>query len=150
MFPSLTPQSSCESIVQFVRSSPLNFKIRETPFSIFLTIRKGFNKNLNVQAAAQHPLNYQFQHSRNTDEVATQIKALETENHSLKVRQKYFEQSNDILAKQLEKEVEGAENQASELKVTIENLSKLQTSFDKLEVAQTNLRKERSNLKLHI
>ena len=124
MFPSLTPQSSCESILQFVRSSALNFEIRETPFSIFLTMRKSFNKNLNVEAAAQHPLNYQFQHSRNSDEVATQLEALETENHSLKVRKNYLEQSNDTIAKQLEQEVEGAEDQASELKVKIENPSK--------------------------
>ena len=42
--------------------------------------------------------------------------------------------------------MEGAEDQASELKVTIVNLSKLQASFDKLEVAQTNLRKEKEQL----
>ena len=66
---------------------------------------------------------------------------LEKENRSLKVRKNYLEQSNDTIAKQLEQEVEGAEDLASELKVTIENLSKLQASFDKLEVAQTNLRK---------
>ena len=36
-------QSSCNTIIESVRTSFLNYSIQETPYSIFLTIRKSLN-----------------------------------------------------------------------------------------------------------
>ena len=40
-------QNSCFSIINSVRSSPLNFSIQETPFSLYLTVRKSIAKCAN-------------------------------------------------------------------------------------------------------
>ena len=40
----LTAQESCENVLQSVKSSNLNFLIQESPFSVYLTIRKRFLK----------------------------------------------------------------------------------------------------------
>ena len=42
-------QSSCEFLLQSVRSSGLNYFSQETPFSIFLTIRKSFARSFQFQ-----------------------------------------------------------------------------------------------------
>ena len=44
-------QSSCDFLLQAVRNSGLNFSCQETPFSIFLTVRKSFVKTFQFQAS---------------------------------------------------------------------------------------------------
>ena len=37
---------TCDNILQHIRSSHLNFLVQESPFSLFVTIRKSFNQKL--------------------------------------------------------------------------------------------------------
>ena len=37
-------KSSCDSIINNIRSSPLNYSLQETPFSLYLSIRKSIRK----------------------------------------------------------------------------------------------------------
>ena len=39
------PQEACQKVLQIVRDSQLNFCSQETPYSVFLTLRKSFTKN---------------------------------------------------------------------------------------------------------
>ena len=41
----LTPQESCEKILHQVKSSNLHFILQESPFSVYLTVRKKFVGN---------------------------------------------------------------------------------------------------------
>jgi molecular chaperone GrpE (heat shock protein) len=109
----------------------LNFEIRETPFSIFLTLRKSFNQNLKVQSSPMAC----WENPRTSAELSAQLEALKTENHSLKVRNSFLEKSNDTLTDKLAQEVKDAEEQVSELKDTTEKLNKLHASFNNVEIS---------------
>ena len=55
----LEPQDVCDQVLQVVRSSQLNFCSQETPYSVFLTLRKSFTKNF------KHPTFLEpFQHPK--------------------------------------------------------------------------------------
>ena len=43
-------QRSCDMVLNSVRTSSLNFSVQETPYSIYLTIRKSFSKSSDPQA----------------------------------------------------------------------------------------------------
>ena len=46
-------QSSCDFLLYSVRNSGLNFTSQETPFSIFLTLRKSFVKSFQPQIKSE-------------------------------------------------------------------------------------------------
>ena len=103
--PNLLVEESCNSIINTVRSLPLNFSIVETPYSVYLTVRKSLVRNAsslgNVKKESQ-------------DE---KVKMLEESNQRLKANfeelvieckenTKYIhdiEDKNEILLEKLEK-----------------------------------------------
>ena len=52
----LSLDNSCELIVKSVRNSCLNFSIRETPYSLYLTIRKSFSNVPKEHILSQPPV----------------------------------------------------------------------------------------------
>ena len=113
----LTPQQSCDSILQLVRSFPLNFEIRETPFSIFLTIRKSFNNHLKNQP--NQTVDFQDHSFNATTELERQLEVLKSEVHALKVRNSFLVEANDNLANMYGEEVVAAEQNQLKLKDAI-------------------------------
>ena len=94
MFNSTSPQSACDPILHLVRRSHLNFEIKETPFSLFLSIRKSFNKSFRMQPSSQsfsvqpeNPLNLLLEQTNELD-------LIKIENDSLKVRNCELEKAN--------------------------------------------------------
>lgn len=144
MLNSTTPQSSCDSILQLVRCSYLNFEIKETPFSLFLTIRKSFNKSFRVHQSQSSS----FQEDNSVDllELAAELDMLKSENQCLKVKNRTLEEANDSLTRNFEQEITEAENIKSELKDTVTRLDNLQTNFGNVECKLTNLRNEKKHL----
>ena len=50
-FKHYSPEKNSEQILQCVRSSNLHFQVQETPFSIYITVRKKFiNEDVKLQA----------------------------------------------------------------------------------------------------
>ena len=63
-YPSSNVQSSCDFILKEVRSSSLNYSVQETPFSLYLTIRKSLVKTKSkVKDPENIAVNLQFPHS---------------------------------------------------------------------------------------
>ena len=91
MSPEILISDKCTKILNQVRSSDLNFAIQETPFSMYLTIRKSLNKNCrnhSSQVSNPHLISH-CQHGRHSDklsELCTELEYLKTENENLKVK----------------------------------------------------------------
>ena len=88
-----SPQKICESIIDSVRSSHLNFSIQETPFSLYLTIRKSYSKRFPTQVLETSPP-FLVETSR---EFESKIETLMTLNSKLSARNKVLEDSQRIL-----------------------------------------------------
>ena len=121
MFPS-TPQLSCDSILQHVRSSQLNFAIQETPFSFYFTIRKSFNKNFKSQPSHLTSTDP----SENVSEKLKELEIIKSENKDLKNKCASLENANRSLTNNLEDEIEDAASIKAELDATI---AKMNNSF---------------------
>ena len=116
----LSVKNSCDLIVNSVRDSFLNFSLQETPFSIYLTIRKSFARPKTFPDS--DPIST-FSHNQKAsderklleEEIETfrmKLKAAEDSNSSLKIM--YEEAVNDceesyLRIKHLENKVDGYE-----------------------------------------
>ena len=89
-------EKSCNSIIQNIRSSPLNFSLQETPFSIYITVRKSVVKTKIHQDVCQNV------ESELSPEPAS---ALKTELDSLNRKVKFLEEANNGLKKDYEEAV---------------------------------------------
>ena len=70
----LSPQELCENILKQIKSSGLNFVLQETPFSVYMTLRKTFcSDSLKIQASNYTP---NYNHS-STSTLEENIKTLE-------------------------------------------------------------------------
>ena len=72
---------SCDSVISSVRASSLNFSIQETPYSLFLTIRKFFVKSTQVFSPSQSLIGENPEIVRNLE---NRIKSVEKANLVLK------------------------------------------------------------------
>ena len=75
-------QSSCDFLLYSVRNSGLNFSCQETPFSIFLTLRKSFVKSFQPQIKSQE--NQLFVKNFKTENIEEVNKSLEAALANLK------------------------------------------------------------------
>ena len=104
-------QNSCDVILNSVRASFLNYSCSETPYSLYLTIRKSWVKTSSVSD------NHQFgTRLEELDSLKLKLKSLEDSNESLKI--KYDESVNDceeanIKVNQLETKLSKFENIAN-------------------------------------
>ena len=109
----LSIQNSCDLVLNSVRTSSLNFSVFETPYSIYLSVRKSFSKS---KLIPDHIL-------PNCD---NQKYANEIED--LKTNLKSAEHANNLLATKYEEAVADSEESFSEihrLKAVIENCEKI-------------------------
>ena len=127
-------QNSCQELLQAIRSSSLNYCVQETPFSIYLTVRKSVNPNFKNATSA----------SVNSHETEKKIKILEAENSAL--NQNYA----DAVA-----ELENQTKTIGKLEVTIHQLHKKidesketdEASINTLQIKNEQLRAENKNVK---
>ena len=142
MFPSYLPQQSCDLILQQIRTSHLNFAIQETPYSIFLTIRKSFTKSFQ-----NHVLQNQADpNSEKVSELKSDLENLLDENKSLVTKIEVLEASKISLSKTYEEEVAGSETLKIELNDTTVRVKNLHTNFQAIETKLKNVEIEKKKL----
>ena len=106
-------ENSCELIITSVRDSLLNFSLQETPFSIYITIRKSLAKNkLFSQDSDQIHLQNKQQNKIGEDKK----ELLEKEIVKLKMMLKTSEDANLILKKNYEEAVDDCEQCYKQIK----------------------------------
>ena len=137
----------CEGIVKKVCASNLHFTINQTPYSLYVTIRKKHLKETNsVEAASEISETNREENSKIFGLLKSRTEALEIENNYVKVEyQKLlgYLQHNESELGDLKKELENSHNAE---KVSLEALNAKENSFKKLkaESAQNGTKYERA------
>ena len=104
-FAMLSVQNSCDFVIGSVRDSFLNYSIQETPFSLYLTIRKSFSKvNSN-----SNQISFGLQQKKVHEE---QVQ----DHESLRIKLKSVENSNRILQQNYEEATNNSEESYKEIK----------------------------------
>ena len=121
----LNIKNACSQLINCVRDTPLNFSIQETPYSIYITVRKTLTRNSSYidQNADQY-----LSHSEEDSEIKS--KTLKEENRILATKfEKSFNYSEEayMIIKELQNEVSELKDRAFVVKhdlekVTSENL----------------------------
>ena len=99
MSASNSPFETCDLILNHVRSSCLNFAIQETPFSVYLTLRKSFSKSPRICSSTSKPGNL-IASPLDTDLLETELEALRKEFKLLKLKSDNLEKANDNISRQ--------------------------------------------------
>ena len=122
-------QAACEQVLQSVRGTQLNFEIRETPYSIFLTLRKSFTRNFQQQIQESSTADLTSIQKEKLDSslknLEYQLAALRTESESLSAENSRLSSSNTNIKISYEDEVSHSE----ELKYKIELLKSANENF---------------------
>ena len=132
MFPTNAVQESCNSIMHHIRASSLNFKIEETPYSIFLTVRKSFSKNF-----SSHPSpSFLVSNACDLSEFQSELEKLKEENIELRAKNHDLEQANAVISRNFQEDA--LESEAS--KVDLENAQHKIANIDrKLSMTESSL-----------
>ena len=123
----LTPSDSCDKILNEVRASNLHFLVQESPFSIYLTIRKKFTKNIT-------------QSSRTTEPTDLNIYS-ELENKKVEL-----DEARDII-KILEDKVQHAEEEC--IKEANKFKGKREEMADEIKILKNNIKNSHAEESLH-
>ena len=121
-FSTLNIKTSCDFVIGSVRDSLLNYSIQETPYSLYLTIRKSFARSANLEHCLSNlgPQNF-------------------TEIETLKMKLKTAEEANLMLSKNYEEAVHNCE-------VCNAKIKDLETTVDELKTEAQNVKLEKCNL----
>ena len=145
MSASISPLDTCELILSHVRSSCLNFAIQETPFSVYLTLRKSFS-----QVQRRYPTSDNspslIASSLGPNNLETELKMLKEDFKLLQFQSDQLKKSKDDLSNKIEEEVILSENLKSELIGEREKLQFMHEKFEKLESKVTILKSEKKKL----
>ena len=142
-----SPQKSCNTILENVRSSKLNFSIQETPYSLFLTIRKSFTKNfLNHQPEPHLDSRTKVLDIKKISDLEAELDILKTENRNLKLKNEHLEKGNVALANNYEEEVSECEAIKEELVDTTAQLENWKTNCKNMEANLKNIEKKSKQL----
>ena len=134
-FPLQTVQTSCDLVINSVRASLLNFSIHETPYSLYLTIRKSLSKSPNqIFAQPQQHVEPDVQ-VRDLESLQSRLKLVENANLSLK--ENYEEAVN---------ECEACHKQIKDLESKVKDLEQVVASTE--ERVGADLRKKDKNVEL--
>ena len=134
-----TAQDRCNSILEHVRSTNLNFLSQETSFSIYLTIRKTLVKNV--------PDPYPHIQLSNREHIPAETKAvLEAEISQLKATLYQRESEKNDLIKLYEGETLEAEELKKQLDETTNALENIDANYAKLEAKLKDLEKSKKLL----
>ena len=110
------PEAACERVLQTLKISKLTFSLNETPFSVYITIRKKFsqtvhdeNPNLTpylIDSASSNTCGDFEMLAEENSILKTKLEEIEKEKGVLKDENKSLSKSNDHLQKSLEKNKE--------------------------------------------
>ena len=131
-----TAQERCNSVLDHVRSTNLNFLSQETSYSVYLTIRKSFVKNVPNQYPADHltPRDEQV-HTPVTE--ANNV--YEAELNHVKTKLYQMEAANATLTKAFEDEVEASNNLKMQLNDAGNKLDNLHSNFSQQKAKLENI-----------
>ena len=111
-YPVFNVEKSCEIIVKTVRNSQLNYAVQETPYSLYLTIRKSFAKN-----SSSSNSNPSFSDILDSEKSVVEEKiVLEKEVEKLKKMLKVSEGTNQILQENYEETLSDSEKCHEQIK----------------------------------
>ena len=133
MCAALSALETCDLILGHVKTSSLNFSIQETPFSVYLTLRKSFNQssrrfsNPETYTSSSNPT----QSKETLEKLETELQNLRFEQNLLKAKNDDLEKANEDLAKKYEDEVIESEHLLSRLQDQRGHLDNLQTLAEK-------------------
>ena len=116
IMPDLSLQKSCDHVINSVRASCLNFSIHETPYSVYLSVRKSFSKSKTSPKLESTLL-----------PSTSQKNMYENEIEALKAALKDAEMANNVLVNKYEEAVDDSETSHTEIK-------RLQAEIDGLKV----------------
>ena len=133
MSASISPFETCDMILNHVRSSCLNFAVQETPFSVYLTLRKSFSRSPRIFSTSDQTSSLIASSPLGTDILETELETLRKEFKLLKLKNDNLERSNDELSRQVEEEVILSGHLKSELTMKTENLQVMHEKFENLE-----------------
>ena len=120
----LSPQDSCDKILHVIKYSNLNFAIHETPYSVYLTIRKKFIKEAPMKVLNPDSIEQEFSRLKNAISSLTGDLQEEIDNHT----------ESQNLIKILEEKLEHAESEV------IKQSKRFQTDKENLEVEAKQLK----------
>ena len=104
-------ENCCDFVLNSVRNSYLNYSVQETPYSVYLTIRKSFaNNKISPGTGQTLPLN------NNQKSVVENRNILKKEIENLKIRLKASEDSNLILKQNYEDTLSDCEESYKKIK----------------------------------
>ena len=129
MSASISPFETCDMILNHVRSSCLNFAIQETPFSVYLTLRKSFSRSSRIFSTSDQTSSL-IASPLGTDILETELETLRKEFKLLKIKSDNLERSTDELSRQVEEEVILSDHLKSELTLKTENLQLMHEKFE--------------------
>ena len=130
-------QESCAQILRSVRSSSLNYASQETPFSIYLTIRKSWNKH----HPGHVPVALGSESLLDTGKLASENLSLKTEVTDVKAQLKA---AKDIISV-IETKVEVAEAEAYQLHKSIKKWKEaLERNDDEIKILKSTIKSNNS------
>ena len=118
------PQESCAHILRAVRYSGLTWGTQETPYSLFLTIRKRFLKDANAAPYARPPT-----HSLGVDRGDMELEQLLASNKRNLLTIQTLESGTERLRADLEGEVNNNEKLSNALTVSKQLVNNLNTKY---------------------
>ena len=112
-------KNSCDKVLTSVRDSSLNFSLQETPFSIYITIRKSFLR-CRSDSLDKNPSNYKEEQtsgkSQELEDLITKLKSEEKINLALKNN---YEEAIEDSAKCYQR-IQDLENQVERLRDSVD------------------------------
>ena len=125
----ISPQDSCDRILHAIKYSNLTFSLQETPYSVYLTIRKKFLKEAPLKVSNQDKLEHEILRLKDVNNLLQNDLAEEIDNHSdsqniIKLLEDKLEHIEAEVMKQCKKfktDKEDLEVEARELKAAIKN-----------------------------
>ena len=144
-FGMLTVQNSCDFVLRSVRDSFLNYSIQETPFSLYLTVRKSFSRSKPDQSNPSAASNQIFSSLVQNKMCKEEDSYLE----SLKTKLKSLEDSNRILQQDYEKATNDSEEsykKNEQLEARIKSYEKIAAEIHKKDKIIDRLSQEKKSL----
>ena len=158
----MTPNEVCAEIIRTVNASNLNFQVNQTPYSMYISIRKKFLKdrqegNLYSENQSKDLKNENEYLREEYEKLYGLYKTTFQKNIHLESEISKFEDQleqnrrNEVYAREFEKENKALKNEKEKLKETSENLRKenkdLKSELDDLKKAKCSLNRKLRNLK---
>ena len=116
------PQEACDKILKEIRTSNLHFMVQESPYSIYLTLRKRFFKNTKVKTGKVP------ESEAETELLKAALEKKEKElieaKNTIKLLESKLDHSEEVLIEQANKNKKQVEKVADENKILKNSINK--------------------------